>query len=105
MSSKSDLTAKLAQTSTSKPKKTTPKHQTGSAEGVADKKRVSQKNISLYPENLDTIKHLRDIVYDSTGEMLNDSLAVRIALELSSKDNAKILQAYDRLKKQDGRKR
>ena len=74
--------------------------------GKADKaKKVlsTQKSMTFYPQDMDAIKAIKDAIYDLTGKMPNDSLAVRIALRSCSKDKKQLVKVYEEIKGQDSR--
>jgi len=67
------------------------------------RERVKSKNLSLYSEDFKRIKDIQDIIYDSTGNLPNASLAVRIALRSCSLERTKLRSIYEEIKNQDSR--
>lgn len=90
---------------TSEARKTTPQER----KPVIRKKdsgvqRVTNQNISLYPENRDMIFEIQNLIRKQTGKKCSDSRAVQLALKMCSlEDPERIITAFAEASSLDGR--
>jgi len=91
-------------TSASPPKRKNPSKALKGPQKSSVAQKVTNQNVSLYPINQDQIFELQTLIRNQVGAKCSDSLAIRIALDLCPIDNpGKILEAFSRLQKADGR--
>lgn len=88
-------------TSATPPKKVSKPKVTESTPKVG---KVSNQNVSLYPESRDQIFEIQSLIRKQIGAKCSDSRAVQIALKICPLENAdKILKAFSELQAYDGR--
>jgi len=67
--------------------------------------RAKQSPVSFYQIDRNIIKEIQNIVEESTGDRINLSSAVRIALRSVNINREKLVDTYNKSKQSDGRRK
>jgi len=81
----------------------TPQKETTKKEPVTQ--RAKTKPISFYDTDLKIMRDIQEIIEESTGERINDSSAMRLALRSLNLNREKLTKTYAESKKSDGRRK